>query len=511
MTRGNQISLHRKLRSINRLEKKLDISAKTLRHSTSVSILLARMFRASSRYLALFTLCALALSGCESGKQLKATPVSVNPSQDQCDNLKPRIHTIGTQSILTFERKSSERETQSRRIYIPVEGRDLIDEKCLIIAVDISGTVPAVPNQDYEFGQLPPQKDLSRPLDAISIVLKEPYLDRLKTGDQLTVLVMLSRIAGTVPAEARTVTYATRKFTIYEVNDYREQVLERRVPTHDIRAFPLPEDEISKLFGPLVADNFFVVRLSLRNTQDTDKLVSTGMIVASGRAVVEPLDEKTDGKPQTSPISFTVPVEVVPQSATQMYTILDDRGPLQTRSIVLRTLEFVGALATAATAGFTGSTTVSKAVGLFTGVAIPETRKWWTDPWPAYKRNIVAYAMPDLVKIPRNSVSGHKYIFFSKNKIETLITDHLMFGPFEGPSLLQKTFGALWDRPKPLRPTHPNIAIISLAFDNFDIPFEAISGPPQVVARPSEFKVDVQPSLEEKESKGEESKGKKPK
>lgn len=448
-----------------------------------------RKFRTCSRDLALFALCALTLAGCERGGQLLTTQAPETPSPNRCDDLKPRIHAIGTQSVLTFEGKSSESESQSRVLSIPVEGRDLIDEECLILAVDISGTVSAVKVQDFIY-DLPPRK-LRRPLDSFAIVLTAHYLDRLKTGDQLTVTVMLSRVGNTVPPEVRTVTYATRKFTVYEVNEYRLKVLSRRVPTHDIRAFPLPEDEISKLFGPLVANNFFVVRLSLRNTQDADKLVSTGMIVASGRAVVEPLDER--------PISFTVPVEIVPQSATQMYTILDDGEAEHPRALVFRTLELIGALATAVTAGFTQSTTVSKGVGLFTGVAIPETKKWWPDPWPAYKRNIIAYAMPDLVKIPKNSVTGHKYIFFSKNEIETLITDHLLFGPFEGPSLLRQTFGKLWARPKSFRPKHPKIAVISLAFDNLDIPFEVVFQP-----SPKEPIGVVVPSTpKEEENKGE--------
>src|SRR5262249_29033136 len=160
----------------------------------------------------------------------------------------------------------------------------------------------------------------------------------------------------------------------------------------DMMAFPLPDHEIDSMFGPYVRNRYFVVRLSIRNTTADAKLISTGMIRAEGRAIVEPENNEQP--------SYTVPVSIAPQSLDQIYTILDDEGVEMPRAWTFRSLEFIGALGSAWNAAFSNSLRVSKNLGLLTGVFIPEAQKLSPDRWPGYKRNIVQFAMPDLIKVP---------------------------------------------------------------------------------------------------------------
>lgn len=354
----------------------------------------------------------------------------------------------------------------------------------------------------------------SRNPDSALFILTNDYLKTLTSEDQLEIHAMVSQHdfleENGKRAEKRAVSYATRTITFYSDRDYRTKVLSARVPTHDIEAFPLPDEEVEKIYGPLVSDNFYVVDLSIRNRNNVAKLVNTGMIVARGRAIVtkqEPVaplptlllpwkwfggsSEKDKDKPE-----YTIPVSVVPRSATLMYTVLDDEEVEQPRAKFFRGLELVGAIASAVTAPY-GGIAANQAANLFSGVFIPAARKALPDRWPGFKRNIVNNAMQDLLKIPANSVAGHKHLFFSKNKIDTLISDQSMFdlryldyyaGPFTNwrsevppmPELGSLTFlptagmidfRQLRDKPQS---GAPSTKVISLQFDNMDIPFEEV-------------------------------------
>lgn len=336
-----------------------------------------------------------------------------------CNQLTPRIHNIGLQSILTFEPKLADRQADrgSRAVRIPVDGRDL-DPRCVRIGVLITGTVPLGVWGDSADDRVKAEYVVNKPPadrpDSFEVILLEPLINRLKSGDQVTVQVTISQLAGR-PCETfgeRLVAFASRTFTLYSVDDYRTKVLNARIGAHDIRAFPLPDKEIEELFGPLIAEQFYVVRLSLRNTDPEAKLVSTGMITATGRALVE---AKGGGCPQPA---YTLPISVVPSSLQQTFRILDDEESSQPRAWVFRSLEFAGALTTAAISAFFAPVNATKALALFTGVGIPEGKKLVPDRWPGYKSNIVAFAMPDLIKVPAASVSDHKLLFFSKKNLE---------------------------------------------------------------------------------------------
>lgn len=342
-----------------------------------------------------------------------------------CRDKRPRIHNIGIQNIVTFERKppAGREGALQRAVRIPVDGRDL-HPFCVTFDVTVTGTVPLSRG-------FPPPPDggsqdvfINRPTDdrpdAANVVLLEPLIDRLKTGDQLTIQISASQhdVYGR-PDRRRVVSFATRTFSLYEIEDYRQRVLASRIAPHDIRAFPLPEQDAELLFGSLVAREFFVVRLSIRNTEPEAKLVSTGMITAYGRAIVEP--------PGAVEPSFTVPVMVVPSSLQQTFTILDDEEANRPRAWTFRALEFAGALASAATSAFGFSLDVAKGVSLFTGVGIPEGRRLFPDRGPGYKRNVITYGMPDLIKVPANTVTDHRFLFFPKKDIELVIADHNMF------------------------------------------------------------------------------------
>lgn len=394
-----------------------------------------------------------------------------------CKSLHPRIHSIGTSRILTFERTPSRPSTA--RLEIVVEGRDLFvehaekgkSEKCNIIGVQVLGTVPA------EQGNEKYPKDFYvdwGPVGAgaFSIILTEQYLKRVSTGDRLTIWIVVNEKISDGKERERALFYGIRHFTLYEVNDYRREVLKSRVKMHNLEATPLSMNEALNLFGSLIANGFFVVRLSVRNDTDTDKLINTGMIKASGRVLVEPPQVK--GSQEKIP-RFTVPVEVVPQSLEQVFTILDDEEVNQTRPVVFRGLEFIGALSQAILPLAGANLALSQGFGLYTGVAIPETKRLWPDRWPGYKRNVVALGMPDLLKVPKGSVAGHKYLFFSKNKIQGIIADQNYLGEFRRPeeetqNLLDLIFG-----PKgPQQPDFPRAAVISVAFDSLDVPFENV-------------------------------------
>jgi hypothetical protein len=360
----------------------------------------------------------------------------------------PRIYYIGTQSMLTFEKKG---KPGASDLNIPVYGNHLNpqsnDEQ---VVLQVSGTVP-IGEDEYNWVR-PTGKD-AQIQNQLLIVINRSYLDRLQTGDRLEVVVCVSA-KGMQPA------YARRIFTLYEVDDYRK-VLEGRVPINDIDAFPLPEAEARYLFGKLIANNYFVVKLSLRNSGSEDKLVNVGMISATGSAIVKPQD---DSKP-----TYIVPIQIPPQSPIQVYAILDEQADFQPRSWVFRSLQFIGALGTATITSYTHIPSyVSKGVPIFTGVAIPAAEQLWPDTWPGYERNLVNFSLPELVKISKLSTTPPKYIFFSKKDLELLISDPTMF---DNSSFVPFSTKAITDS-KP-----PAVRVVSLAFDNLDIPFETVTTP----------------------------------
>jgi hypothetical protein len=386
-----------------------------------------------------------------------------------CAGKRPRIHNIGLASILTFEPRPAAGDAgRTRAIRIPVDGRDL-DPRCVRIGAIVTGTVPIGTWKDdayAEYFRSDPAAD--RP-DIFEVQILPPLVDRLKSGDQLTVQVTLSQFAKSncEGIGDRVVAFASRTFTLYSVDDYRTKVLGARIPAHDIRAFPLPDDEIAQLFGPLIAEHFYVVRISIRNPDNETKLVSTGMITASGRALVE---SRSKGCEQPA---YTIPVTVIPSSLQQTFKILDDEESNQPRSWVFRSLEFSGALASAAVAAFGFSLDVSKAFNLVTGIGIPEGKKLVPDRWPGYKSNVVSFAMQDLFKIPAQSVSDHKLLFFSKKNLQGIIADQNFFvdpqGKTEDLSRIRQKFG-FWTRNTRI----PEVHVISLAFDNLDVRFEKV-------------------------------------
>lgn len=389
-----------------------------------------------------------------------------------CDKLHPRIQQIGDDSILTFEGPATAPDAAGarRELIIPVEGRDLFND-CIAMGIFVSGTVPAQKDRDWEIVKPRPQGDV------LGVKLTSFYLDRVKSGDRIAIHVLISDTP-----ERRLVSnksfrhYIVRRFTLYETQYYRDKVLANQVPLHEVEAFPLPEEEAEALFGQAVSNNFFAVRLTVTNTRDFDKLINTGLIVARGRALVEPLEETLDPPETARVLRYTIPVAVTPQSDKQMFTVLDDRQPFTTRNWVFRGLDFAGALATATVAAFSGSKDLAQGVGLLTGTVTPGLREVFPDRYTAYKRNMVAYAMPELIKIPRRASVGHRYLFFSKNKIQGLILNQELYGRFESVSqpadpeayepLLRST-----EIPKP-----PKVALVSLQFDHLEISFERVVG-----------------------------------
>ena len=273
---------------------------------------------------------------------------------------------------------------------------------------------------------------------------------------------------------------SSRDFTFYEVADYRQRFVKSRLRPDDISAFPLPADEVVDLFGHYIAGNYFVVRLSVRNTETQEKIINSGMIRVSGRAMVEVAlksKDKDKGKNRgDSTLRYTVPIEVTPHSKEQIYTVLDDTEVNSTRSISFRALEFVGALAAGYSSAFIDDETTAKAVSLFTGIFTPELKKLYVDRYPDYKRNVVNYGMEDLTKVPVNGTTTHKFLFFPRSKIEAVILDPNSYGEkMPGSQLLRGQRLQLSETSDKNIITgfqQPNTFIVYLTFDNMDIPLE---------------------------------------
>ena len=313
---------------------------------------------------------------------------------------------------------------------------------------------------------------------------------------------------------------SSRDFTFYKVEDYRDRFVDRRIRPDDISAFPLPRDEMVDLFGHYVAGNYFVVRLSVRNTEAEEKIINSGMIRVSGRAMVEfeigeedPVEKTKPNPSRWSPrqtrtsnqqtrtskemepkkknrlFRYTIPIEVTPHSKEQIYTIVDDTEVESRRSVFFSGMEFFGALATGYNSAFIDSKNTAKAVGLFTGIYIPEYKKLYANRYPDYKRNIVNYAMDDLTKVPANGITTHKFLFFPRSKIESVITDPNSYGKNSMKSYLyctqllrqdekessifasNKSYRSnTWKRTLGFQ--QPDTFIVHLNFDNMDIPLE---------------------------------------
>lgn len=263
----------------------------------------------------------------------------------------------------------------------------------------------------------------------------------------------------------------SRTFILYNSQDYRTKVLAGQIELQNISAYPLNFNESKKLFGDLVAINFFAVRLTLHNPTDQDQFVSLGTVTAYGRALV-----KTDTT-NSGPV-FTVPINMTPQSEQQIYTMVQSaKGQIwpwnsehdgdSVRDWFFGGLDFAGALAAAYGTSFGASEDYVKAVALATGAAFPALGKLWEDQRPFHLLNINNFSMPDVVKIPKGggSMDG-KYIFFSKGPLQGLLQDPNMQDVFtdsdwdkfkKKPGELAKRFSA---------------PPVSLAFDSLQIPYE---------------------------------------
>ena len=263
-------------------------------------------------------------------------------------------------------------------------------------------------------------------------------------------------------AYAPVVSSASRRFVLFSAEDYRQKFLGSTIPLNEINAFPMPNEQVQKIFGPLVAKEFFVVALSMSNSSEDDRLVNTGMIKASGRALIVPGPNSALGGPA---LNFTIPIEVAPQSTEQVYTMVSDSKPHETREWVFRSLEFTGGLATATAIGFNANLDLIKAVGLFSGVVIPGAKALWPDDVQGYMRNVIAFGMPDLVKINGKSSFGHRVLFFSKEKLQLMVSDPLQFQTRNSPD------------GRTAEIEHPDQFIIQLAFDSLMVTYDNITSP----------------------------------
>ncbi|WP_431046312.1 hypothetical protein [Roseateles sp. L2-2] len=407
--------------------------------------------------------------------------VLLDARRAECARKRPVIHSIGWSPTFTFESAQTARapDTGPRAVRIPVEGYDL-DPPCIAIDVTIEGTIPVSRYGASTNGPAKPDFYLTLPSeeqkDGLNIILLEPFIDRLQTGDKVAIKVIAVNKYAPLVAEGsreepRRKSIARRVFVAYESQAFRNQVLRSRIQPDDINAFPLPENDASALFGPLIARNYFVVRVSVRNTEAEAKIISTGMIRASGTAMIDP---KVGGEP-----SFSVPVSVVPHSLQQIYSVLTDEEVEQPRHITFRTLEFIGALAAGAQGAFNFGAQAAKNIALFTGIIVPEGKRLWPDRWPGYQRNVVNYAMQDLVKVPANSVLDHKFLFFSKKELDGLVSDPNLFKPM---TTSDQIVGTLLSGDRRSR-SKPDAFVIALAFDTLDIRFETMPVPSEQSSR----------------------------
>ena len=251
----------------------------------------------------------------------------------------------------------------------------------------------------------------------------------------------------------------SRTFSLYAADDYRSLVLERQINIHNITACPLPFEEARRLFGKLVSEDYYALRLTLKNPSDKDQLVSLGMITAHGRALVTP------AKDNKGISDFTKYIQVAPQSQQQVYTMVQNGKVDLKREWFFRSLTFAGALATTYGTGFAASEDYVKAVALATGTVIPGLKELIPDKVPFHLLNIVNFGMPDLVKVPKGGSVDGKYLFFSRSKIQAVLQD-----PRTGTSELRKAL----NKPDPY-----SVRVVSLAFDTLQVPFESAGASPE--------------------------------
>ena len=418
-----------------------------------------------------------------------ATPPVPNPSGTQGTGdgsggiYFPAIISIGDQSDLIFDRPAR------APLRIPIEGISIKPQSGSVFMLHIDGPVPFADSEYsvvWTSDNLPNEPDS----DLAEIVIQPSYVNQLETGDTLTVTVGIRRPAYLQPSflghqtfVPSNVAFAHRVFTCWTATDYRTKVVPYRLSPKELGAFPVPESQAKQLFGPLIANNFFVVQLTMRNLSTQDRLVDLGLISASGRAIVRPIDKSLP--------TYTVPITILPSGPTQVFTILDDEEAEQLRPSIFRGLEFAGALATAGVESYSVASEWRKLTSLFTGVFIPESQKLWPDRWPGYKRNVVNFALPELTKVPKSGTTGLKYIFFSKQDLELIISDQMLYR-------VPSTFGMRIPFLTSSDEKKPDVRIASIAFDALDVPFEDVVSPiiPDVADRFAKLQSLMVPTIE---------------
>jgi hypothetical protein len=486
-------------------------------------------FKMKSAIIAM-SLVASCISGC-ANQSASNTPKAIN---------EVRILSIGHESVITFEDTSApgpggtkEASTPTPTdIYIPVTALVPSTVANANLSVQVSGSRPIALDQyalvdtrfdsaarskarylditpraaderlrQYEAtiprapGPAPEEHKMRAPaagiagLAGVAVRISGEYLRGMREGDRICVqLEYDGNLFESPPKETKDLVApndaknlvipirtfrgaASRTFTFYSSGKFHDDKTKFNVPIYSIAAFPVPDSEVNKLFGRNVALDFYVIRLSVRNSDQQDWLLTTGMIRASGRAMVEP----TDGTPR-----FSMPVAVSPQAREHVYAVMERQEVTEVRSVAFRAMTFAGALATALANGFSWGDDAIRGIGIYTGVGVPEGQKLWPDLYPAYKRNLVNYAMAAHVKVPRTSTSTASFIFFSKRDVETLVLDSNLFG--------KATEGRLeWLSPSPFDKRGeetPNSYVISLAVDSLDIPYEIVVLPDQPVNEP---------------------------
>ncbi len=244
---------------------------------------------------------------------------------------------------------------------------------------------------------------------------------------------------------------------------YKRKYLYRLVPLENFTLAHIPTEQVRRLFGGAIDERFFAVAVTIRNSSDSDQLVGLGMIRAVGRALVGTGDRKERREARHN--RFTVPVESAPQSLERVHAVLLGEASRRGRSVTFRALTFVGALATAAATfgGLPGD--YEKGVSVFTGIFIPELDRAWVDQHPSHLRNLVAFAMQDLTKVPANSASPTRVLFFPRSNIEGMVLDTSFFGTHN----VEEWNGILRDD-RGFEP--PHVHIVRMEFEALEIPFE---------------------------------------
>lgn len=344
--------------------------------------------------------------------------------------------------------------------------------------------------------------------ETLELVLTSNYIRRVKSGDHLRVQVDVrdvfakranvvfepasadnskpsAQIRLTVDAGSTANPYrvlnsksAVRTFSLFESNQYRAQRLEKNLPLYDIHAFPLSPDQCEYLFGDKINRNFYVLAISFQNSASasTDpKFITTGMIRISGMAIV---NAGKDEGPTGAKNTFMIPVTIQPTSREHVYAILDDEEVESPRSIVFRGLKLAGTVGTALVQGFGAADAVERGFAIFTGVGIPEGEKFWADRWPGYKRNVVNFAMPNLVRVDSGNNTPAMFLFVSKRELQALVLDADLFTEVKGASAQVNDLrdGYLFKR-SPRRPVESAPTFVaSISIDSIEVPFFSNAG-----------------------------------